>query len=125
MIVDEGSYLEHYGKKGMKWGQRRALNKESRAKYWDKQKKEVLEARGKVASGQVKQESKDAKAQYKKDKVMLGSREAKKILRQKRVTLNETYAKSQQVTSRKGEAAVVAAMVGIGTLRIAAAVAAK
>lgn len=37
MIINEDVFLEHYGKKGMKWGQRRAQNKLARKdKKWEK-----------------------------------------------------------------------------------------
>ena len=39
MILDEEKYLEHYGKKGMKWGVRRQARKESRKELKGIQKK--------------------------------------------------------------------------------------
>lgn len=126
MIINDEVYLEHYGVVGMKWGERRAnraLNKASSAKDWDKHAKDVDAARAKVKSGKLKAESKKAKAQYNQDKLVMGSREARKILNKKRMKINETYATSQQVKTKKGQYALAAALIGFGALQVASTVA--
>lgn len=126
---DEGieEYLEHFGKKGMKWGVRsstsdrdgpsnRSLNKESRQKDTQKHNKAVDKARGDVASGKVKADWKASKTQFKADKATMGSREARKIMSAKRIKLNETFYKSQEVKSGKE---TTLALVGTGLLAAA------
>jgi hypothetical protein len=80
--------LAHFGVKGMKWGvrnehrsQMRALNKESKAKDKAARKDAIETARDRIKTGQSRKELKDARAQYKLDKNVIGSREAKKSLR--------------------------------------------
>jgi hypothetical protein len=43
VIVAEEEYLEHYGKKGMRWGQRRAAKKEAKATAKKEHEKKVKE----------------------------------------------------------------------------------
>lgn len=42
MIIKENSYLEHYGKKGMRWGKRKA-RKEAAKKEYAKQQKQFMD----------------------------------------------------------------------------------
>ncbi len=84
---DVDDFLAHYGKLGMKWGTRRAasrqnrsLNKASRAKDRAKFDTSIDKARDRVKSGATKATYAKAKDQYKRDKVKVGSREAKKVL---------------------------------------------
>lgn len=105
------AYFEHHGVKGQKWGvsrsKNRALNKQSRAKDRAASKaqshkeaqahtKAVDAARSRVSSGKTKQEFKAAKAQFKKDKVSKGSREARKILRAAKAKRYAEISKSQE-----------------------------
>lgn len=120
MIIDEEVYLEHFGRLGMKWGQRsaarsanRSMNKASRKADWKKQGKQVDAARGRRKSGAIKKEWKASKAQFHKDKVTKGSREARKIMNKKRGKLNAEINKSNQVKTGKGQAAVLLGTVGL------------
>lgn len=93
MPMEYEDYLEHYGVKGMKWGQRRAQNRElnraSRTADREKKKvetaafnkernKAVLKARGRADKNKL--DVAKAKLEYKSNKATMGSREAKKIL---------------------------------------------
>lgn len=141
--MSEDEFLEHYGKKGMKWGVRKAegsgpsnreLNKASRAKDradakatkkkntddWDN---EIDSARSRIAGGQGRKDVKAAKQQYKADKQALGSREAKKALNavKNRVATDEAVAglaKSGKETRNAVIFAVGASVVAVG-LRVA------
>lgn len=110
------AFLAHYGVKGQKWGTRRdrrklnrQKNRESAAKEEADRRNDIDKARAKVSSGQAKQDWKAAKSQYKTDKMNLGSREARKILMQKREKYDETFAKSQEVKTGKELAVKMAA----------------
>jgi hypothetical protein len=46
MIIEEDIYLEHFGKKGMKWGVRKAREKKSFGERSGKQKAVILGAGG-------------------------------------------------------------------------------
>jgi len=118
---DVEAFLEHVGVKGMKWGvrgaqraQNRALNKASRAKdkatppqftpskkpltkFSSEYKRDIDKARANIRSGKTAYEYKSAKFQYKKDKVELGSREAKKTLRKARAKKYAEIETSRQV----------------------------
>ena len=89
--------LIHFGVKGMKWGvvrnfqRNRQLNKASRmkdrkenkaaAKREDVERNAAIDAaRQRIGSGQARRDFKDAKAQFKVDKKVIGSREARKKL---------------------------------------------
>lgn len=124
MIVDEAVYvLDHSGVKGMKWGQRRSrnrqLNKASAKKDWAKQERDVSKAREKVKSGQLKVDRHKAKAQFKQDKIDLGSREAKKILAKKNEKINSTFMVAQQAKNKKETALILTAVGAITVLNVA------
>ena len=113
--VDE-LLLEHYGKKGMHWGQRssaadrasnKAKNKASRTKDMAKFKQDVEKARATVKSGEAKRKLKTAKEAHASNKAKLGSREARKILMQERIKYNETVTTSQQAKDGKEVAKVI------------------
>lgn len=87
MATNVDDFLAHYGVPGMKWGQRRAHAKEMRSLDKASKKKDKAErndkidaARERFRSGQAKADLKNAKAEYKTQKNVVGKREAKKIL---------------------------------------------
>lgn len=120
ILQEDEDFLEHFGKKGMKWGVRnpenRALNKASRQKDKADYRAEIDTARDRVKSGAVKQELKDAKAQFQVDKKNLGSREARKILNDKRDSLYEEISTSNQVRDGKEAAASAVMAAGVALL---------
>ena len=97
--------LSHYGKKGMKWGVRRAqnkaLNKASRARDRQEQATSVQAARDRVKSGATKADFKAAKADAKSRKMEIGSREVRKAIAKAREKRYEEVEKSQQFKSGK------------------------
>lgn len=132
--VDE--FLEHYGVPGMKWGQRKAsainrnrqLNKASRkkdkatfksnvSKAKETHAKEVDKARTYVNSGKAKADWKAAKAQYKKDKVEIGSREARKIKAKAAKKRIDAINKSQETRDGKELAQKIISDLVLGTNR--------
>ena len=110
---DVDSFLEHYGRLGMKWGKRsgggggagnasnRKLNKQSRSVDRAKRDKEIDKARTQIKSGKGRADHLKAKKQYKIDKVNLGSREAKKALNKVKDKSVDDYWKSQEAKSGK------------------------
>lgn len=136
MIVTADGYLEHYGKKGMRWGERHALNKASRAKDRAKLDKQIDRARARTTgttrsarlgltdSGSKSHlEFKKARAQYKVDKQKMGSREARKILNKAREKRMNDIQTSQFAKSGKETTLVVlgvAGVVGLSVLNAAA-----
>lgn len=127
-------FLEHFGVKGMHWGVRkgpdngvntRQLNRESRAR--DKAARQVLRAkherrvelaRKRVQSGKLKDDLKKAKAQYKKDKHIIGRREAKKALNKVR---NKNFMEVQKSREAKnGKEAAAAVLIGVGGIALQA-----
>lgn len=131
MIISSTAYdtelvLEHYGKKGMKWGQRHAANKASRAKDRVAYDKSIDKARSRTTGttraarlglsdtgSKSHTEFKKAKAQYKVDKQKMGSREARKILNKARTKRITDVNMSQQAKSGKETALVVLGAVGL------------
>lgn len=123
MTEETEDFLEHFGVKGMKWGKHtaatsstgmtnRELNKASRAndkatakseaaEATAKNKADIIGARERVYGGENKAKAKAAKEQYKKDKMEIGSREARKILNAKRQPLLEDAYKSQEYLNGK------------------------
>lgn len=110
---DVDSFLEHYGRLGMKWGKRsgggggagnasnRKLNKQSRSVDRAKNDKEIDKSRTQLKSGKGRADYLKAKKQYKIDKVNLGSREAKKALNKVKDKSVDDYWKSQEAKSGK------------------------
>jgi hypothetical protein len=113
MILQEDiDFLEHFGTKGMQWGVRRRenqakqlkLNDASRAKERAADAKNptknhaeaVDRARTKVNTGATRRDLKDARLQYKQDKVNIGKREAQIILAKSRSETYATIAKAQE-----------------------------
>lgn len=111
-------YIEHFGKKGMKWGVRkqfsaknRALNKASRKKDAEKQLAEVTKARADTKSptfwkntSKSNLQLKKAKSQHNANKEKLGSREAAKILNKAREKRANTLSKSREAKNGKERA---------------------
>jgi len=118
-------WLEHHGVKGQQWGVRRAqkkqakarnkaLNKASRSKDFKEFEGTVDAARARRKGGAIKQERKAAKAQFHQDKAKVGSREARKILYEKRNKLSEEVAVSHQAKNGKEVAGTILAGAAIG-----------
>ena len=112
--------LSHYGKKGMKWGVRRAqnsaLNKASRAADRKEHSDKVQTARDRVKSGANKADFKAAKADAKSRKMEIGSREVRKAISKAR---NQRYDEIQ--TSQKyknGKELVAGALVSAAALTL-------
>ncbi len=125
MIVDEDIYLEHYGKKGMRWGERRAAassnrarNKESRKSDRDKHRNKVDKAAEKINSGRSQREYKKAKSQHAQNKANLGSREARKILNTARAKRDADWNTAMQARDGKEAAQII-----LGTTAVAIGVA--
>lgn len=109
------AYIEHYGKKGMKWGvrqqfskQNRALNKASRQKDLQKHEKEVKRARELTKSPTFFRNTsksalalKKAKSEHTENKMKLGSREANKILNKAREKHSNNIRKSGEYANGK------------------------
>ena len=119
IFPEDEEFLAHYGKKGMKWGVRkaavqrnRALNKASKAKDKADWQKKVEKARANVASDKVKYDYKKAKTKYKSDKVAVGSREAKKTLAKAREKKVDTIRTARSYKNGKEVAVGVALAVG-------------
>jgi hypothetical protein len=121
-------FLEHHGVKGMKWGQRRARNKQlnraSRANdraankvAIDKQRAKIDKARASLKKGTTKAGVKKAKANYKANKAELGSREAKKIIRKAKQKHFETQQVANQIRDGKELAGAILIGVAAETLR--------
>ena len=104
--------LEHYGVRGMKWGQRRALNKASRKQDRDARNASIDAARTRLHSGQLHAEYKDSRAKYKADKAVIGRHAAAKAFRAKRERLDAEYAKSQEAKHGAEMTGVVLGTVG-------------
>lgn len=124
MYLDAEDFIEHCGKKGMKWGQNRALNKTSRstdraagkadrAKSNEKRNKDIDRARARFDSGKARSDFKKAKATYKQEKQVVGSREAKKALNKVKDKNIRDYNKSREAKSGKETTIAVLSTVGL------------
>lgn len=120
------AYFEHHGIKGQKWGVRRAarkqgrqLNKASRKKDAANFEKSVEKAREHFSSGKAQRNLKKAKAQFKQDKITMGSREARKILNKTREKNAQQAALSQQAKNGKEAATIMLATV-VGAVLVGA-----
>jgi len=119
--------LEHFGTRGMKWGVRRSqhsMNKASRQRDRAARNASIDQARARVASGQVRREYKAAKAKYKRDRQIVGRREARKTLNSTRSKLNSEYRLSQQAKHGSETVTTVMALAGATVLSGAGAAAA-
>lgn len=128
--MTEEEYLEHYGKKGMKWGQRAAesqlggfaRSRNVRKESGDgKQSKEARSgaidaARGRVKSGANRQDLKKAKATYKASKRTEGAAAAKAALRAVR-DKNADDAHDSRLSKAGGEK-VALALVTVGLVAV-------
>ena len=134
--MDDDS-LEHYGKKGMKWGQKLAEanlgvaakartstgNDKSRAAGRGERNSAIDSARGRVADGTNKTNLKDAKVAYKASKHTEGRDAAKTALRAVRDKNADDYHDSRLAKSG-GEAVATAALV-VGGLVLQAALSSR
>lgn len=125
--------LEHFGVKGMHWGQRkvadirtnRQRNKASRQKDQAARNAEIDAARNRIASGKNRQDFLDAKARFKTDKKTIGSREARKkfdAVKQKNLDDAEVAARAKsgaetagRILGTVGGILIKAALSGQGT----------
>lgn len=122
MYDDEEVYdfLEHFGVKGMRWGQRKAarqrnreLNKATRAKMNEQRNKEIDRARARFDSGKARRDYLKAKEEFKKNKTELGSLEARRILNKTKEKNMRDFEKAQQTKSGKETTVAVLATVGV------------
>lgn len=115
--MTEDEFLEHFGVKGMKWGQtrsgmtlpngqtvatrsdRRAMDKASKKADTAANNSAIDAARGRIASGKNAQAYKDAKAQYKMEKLVIGKREAAKAFQKVKDKNIADYDKSSEKKS--------------------------
>ena len=110
-------FLSHYGVAGMKWGQRRAINKASRQKERKLHEKTVETARKNVQKGgKTHKQLERAKAQYKIDKKTKGAATARRIYNQKAEKHYAEIAKSQEAKNGKEVALIIGAAVGLTAL---------
>jgi hypothetical protein len=124
LIIDEEDFLQHYGKKGMKWGTRstggssrqrnKNLNKISRAKSKTERLKTVEKARVSVSKGgKSYNQLKRAKQSHSANKAKLGSHEARKILRKaKEKHYNEAVIAQQTKNGKETALLLTAGTVG-------------
>ena len=121
MIIDVEDFLEHNGVKGQKWGvrQQHNLNKASRHSVRVKTNNQIDGARNRSKRKVRRIELKNAKANYKIDKVTLGRREAKLALN--KVKDRQTKDKELASTIKYGKetAAVLLAAGTVTAARIA------
>lgn len=125
--------LQHFGVLGMKWGVRssgsgkggggktqlqKLKEKEAARKYQAKLDRNAAidAARARVSSGAWRQDRKAAKAQYKAEKSVIGRKEARRILREKRRTLNSEYNLSQETKHGRETAEAILWAVGAGAI---------
>lgn len=126
-------YLEHHGVKGMKWGvrrsQNRSLNKASRAKDRKQSDKDIDKARSRTKGtsraarlgfgdkgSKSHTEFKRARTQYKADRAVMGSREARKILNKAREKRIDEIATSRQAKSGRETTFAILGAVGAALL---------
>lgn len=122
--------LIHFGVKGMRWGVRRdkATGPRSAAqKIKDQRKAEKLKqryarddaidaARARVASGAVRKEYKDARVEYKAQRKVVGRREARRVMKEKRRALNNEYQLSQELKSGRERTTYLLTVAGLSVL---------
>jgi hypothetical protein len=133
---DDTNYiLEHYGKKGMKWGTRsaskslsgltprqrnRELNRRAKSKEKATRLKTVEKARTDVSrGGKAHRELMKAKDAHAANKKKHGTREARRILRTAKQKHYETAVVSQQAKNGK-EVALTFLAAGVGALAVGA-----
>ena len=107
IIVGEDYYLQHYGKQGMKWGQRNPTRKEGRREL-----KEVRKSARRLIKSHKKAESSSER------KAIAKQYESKVLNRIK----SKDFKKAYQVanTTGKGEMAAIAVLTGgVGAISIA------
>lgn len=138
----EGSdedFLEHYGKKGMKWGHRMASAPKKTADGRDVKSRKELRALDKASEkrdnatrdkgiddarerskwgGQNDKDWKQAKTQFKSDKKVIGRAEASKALQKVKDRIVADNVTSQQYKS--GKESTTAALVALGGLTLLA-----
>lgn len=124
--------LEHHGVKGMRWGvvrqrladrgatraKQKQLNKDSKARDTAARDKQIQAARNRY-NNTARTNYLNAKAQFHKDKMTLGSREAKKRLAAvKNKNIND-YEIAAQAKSGRESTKETLAIVGLVTLAVA------
>lgn len=123
--LDE-NLLEHFGVKGMRWGVRRDTTSAA-GKVRDARKAEKLKqryarddaidaARARVASGAVRTEYKAARHEYKAQRKVVGRKEARRIMKEKRRALNNEYALSQQLKSGRERTTYILTAAGLAVV---------
>lgn len=128
IVQEVDDFLEHFGRKGMKWGVRKSrpgafatskhkhqLNKASRKKDFEKHASNVDKARGRLASGKTKRDWKKAKGEHAANKAKLGGREARKILQKARDKKFNDASVSQQARDGK-EVAIILGAGAVGAI---------
>jgi hypothetical protein len=91
----------------------RGLNKASRQRDRVERNASIDQARARVASGQLLRDYKSAKTKYKRDRHIIGRREARKTLNNTREKLNTDYELANQ--TKHGSETVVTVMAIAGT----------
>lgn len=121
-------FLEHFGVKGMKWGKRtggsdeggsggssggadrkglRLKDKETYQKDRAQRSSDIQAARDRFSSGEARKDYKEAKAQYKADRVVVGKREARKAFDKVKAKNQSDYELSQELKDGKEVAKLI------------------
>lgn len=121
---DVEDFLEHFGVKGMQWGVRkerrqrnRELNRASRARDIEKRDKEITKARKRLAdSAYANRSGREAREEFRANRLALGSREARRIRREQAETYYRDYDTATQTLS--GRETTTAVIAGVGAVAV-------